>query len=528
MTIMRLKGPTFTIAMTMHRRDGGTGSTRVSNAVPLRKGDLTLAGLGNLAVWVGDTEKAIAVSALDMTTYVDGTLRGVAIQFDHSVDDGSDIAAEIRIGVPRGTIDITPTSPAPEDPSAVCVPTDAEFLSATGFYGMFEDFKSEAWIDANLATLYQNYVDLLKVEVPYQRSQYDGGNNNVAIDGGGYDFSKVAMQGWLLTGEVAFWDTALVIAEAFWSSGHGQDMDDPTFYQAHIHTPYNGHIRYGLAGSSTQRSDVDLVLDRWWNSLNTSDDPIDFGNPPAPNSTNAHAQAVGSTYYEPRITGKIVIVSELHRTIYDPAYSPYGTDSVVDLVDQWVDDQLTHEQSGGTWGGGAGTGLTLTNHDRDNGDGDPAIGVKLFMQHYLAWGLWLHHKNGGTHATDALAMIVDYVSSMHSATVAVPGTPAVWNGDAGFTDTQVYVRQTVLQDPNGFTADTELYDTEELFALAMTPWMLDYIENGTASRKTRYEAAMQAMYDNRADWESSTPAFAIKFMHQVFDPLHLIIQAAQS
>jgi hypothetical protein len=530
-------GEGLVIDAVIHPRNGSTGVTRVSNPVPLRVGDLPAGALSTISIHVLGVEQRIAVRALDMLENGDDSLRGVHVEFDYNVGDGSaDIVAEIRIGASRSTVDISPTEPATEDPDAICVPSDPEYLCATEFYGSMPGIKSKAFVDANYATLYRNRIDLLIDQVGFDREQFDAVTNRslVGFDGGGYNIGIAAVEAWLRTGSPAHYDTALMVSEYQWSSAHGNAMSGQSFYTANVHVVWNAHIRYGLCGSSNQRADVNLDTERWMAAYNVTDiagTPV-FNNAPAPTSANAHTHATQSPYYEGRIWGKTAMAMELHCLVYDPAYVPITlttptTSTVREFADVFVDMNLDHVDyvAGGA---ASGSGLNVTNHDLNNGDAEPAIGVKPWMDNYRHQGLYMHYLNGGAHAAAAIALIEDYAVTMDTFELTVPGTPLAFNGgDPTNPDTWAYVILTISQDPwYTESSDNPHFATEALNALASTADAITYIVSARSASKTRVAAGLQAAYDDRATWVDGTNSFQFKFRHQECENSHLVNRVA--
>jgi hypothetical protein len=127
-------------AFVVTRWDGSSGNVMVTGAIPLPPGTLTAATLQNFRVRdSGNTEKTIGVKALK-GTFPDGSLRSVAVQFQHSVTNNTPESFTVEFGATRGTSDFTYVEPiytsatmtvAAMNHKAVIIPDDADYWIST-------------------------------------------------------------------------------------------------------------------------------------------------------------------------------------------------------------------------------------------------------------------------------------------------------------------------------------------------------------------------------------------------------------
>ena len=228
------------VDMVIHR-PSGSGETLVSSGVMLPEGLLAAADLGTVVLTIGGTEKSIYVEALDIEPWEDGTMRGILLQFTHSVSAGSDIAAVLTVdGSPQEARDSRTTPPA--QPTALCVPSDPDYLVTTRMGGILPVMRTVAEVSAELPAAY--------AAIDTKLINYS--NNNVGAnvsgtwltDGGGYDVVLPEMQLWMRTGTLAHLIRAVNLS-------HASTLGNSDYYNGTgdaFYAAQNGRGVFGLFG----------------------------------------------------------------------------------------------------------------------------------------------------------------------------------------------------------------------------------------------------------------------------------------
>lgn len=85
------------ITVDLTRFDGGTGSCLVEGGVPLKPGLLQIDEADLVSLWISSVEQTVYTEILK-GTHPDGSARAVFIQSTQIVDDGSPVAAIVKIG----------------------------------------------------------------------------------------------------------------------------------------------------------------------------------------------------------------------------------------------------------------------------------------------------------------------------------------------------------------------------------------------------------------------------------------------
>ena len=132
--------PPSTIAAQIWRFDGNSGTVRVSSGFPLKPGMVTDANRDQLALFVADTEQAIAEQPM-RGRWPDGSYRSVGVQTVQTLTNGVPVVAELRINQgARTTTDLTWQEPVYDSGSAtiagmqnkaVIAPSDPQYVCDT-------------------------------------------------------------------------------------------------------------------------------------------------------------------------------------------------------------------------------------------------------------------------------------------------------------------------------------------------------------------------------------------------------------
>lgn len=97
------------IPLTINRLVAGTGTTLVSNGIPLAQGYLMPGATNTVRLFIGSTEQQIYCEALE-GRHSDGSVVSLLVQVNTTLTYGTPVTATLALGVARGTSDIAKTA----------------------------------------------------------------------------------------------------------------------------------------------------------------------------------------------------------------------------------------------------------------------------------------------------------------------------------------------------------------------------------------------------------------------------------
>ena len=233
----------LTVALAVHRVDGGTGSVLVSSGMPLCPGDLLPGSTNNVRVFVSGMEQNIYIEELK-GLHTDGSLVSVLIQFNYAVNDGTDVIGELRLGEARNTgNDITKTTP-PSEPLAVAVPSAASYLVNTNMFGLLTTAASTPSTPTDLVA----WQNKLETEGDIRVVNDTNSPFHYSVQ---YDRALGWWTHWLRTGDVKWHDRAV-----HWAVGWRNN-----FAPSYTHQPFDDSLlgmvlHYWLTGDTASRDAV--------------------------------------------------------------------------------------------------------------------------------------------------------------------------------------------------------------------------------------------------------------------------------
>jgi uncharacterized protein YjdB len=121
------------ISLVVQRFDGLSGSTLVSNTIPLPQGLLSASAVSNVRLYVAGAEQSIYVEPLT-ALHADGSLRALLVQFNYNLTSAP-LQGELVIGQTPGLPRLAKPTASRSAPNAVALPSDANYLVTTELMG---------------------------------------------------------------------------------------------------------------------------------------------------------------------------------------------------------------------------------------------------------------------------------------------------------------------------------------------------------------------------------------------------------
>jgi hypothetical protein len=193
------------IPLIVERFDAGTTPVLVSNAIPLTPGLLFPTQLNKVRMYVSNVEQSIHVELLE-GRHPDGSVRSVMVQFFSPVTAAASLPAELVIGQARGTTDLPKPSAGRSMPSAVALPTDADYLVGTNIVGP----TLTAAASAAQGIPWKQYEGDFKRWADYHwTAEGETGCNDY------YDRALIYYAAWARTGNVEWWRRGTRCAQTY-------------------------------------------------------------------------------------------------------------------------------------------------------------------------------------------------------------------------------------------------------------------------------------------------------------------------
>jgi hypothetical protein len=239
------------VAVAVHRRDGGTGTVLVSSGVPVPPGALRDNELDQVRVFVSGVEQAIHVEAL-AGRHPDGTVRSVLVQFHHAVNAGNDLSGEFRLGEARQTTDIAGVTP-PGNPAAVVQPAEPDYLVTTHLLGPLNTTAAIPEAPDDL----RDWQTTLETQGEIRFANDAGSPIHYALQ---YDRALGWFTHWLRSGDIRWYDRAID-----WAVGYVEHYLEPADYnfQPHNDALHGVALHYLLTGDPASRHAVGMVAYRF-------------------------------------------------------------------------------------------------------------------------------------------------------------------------------------------------------------------------------------------------------------------------
>jgi hypothetical protein len=250
------------VKLLVNRFDGGTGSVLVSNAIPLPQGQLRAEALNTVRLFVRGVEQALHVEALE-GRYKDGTMRSVMVQFNYPVESGAITEGELVIGSQRATSDIAKPAAARDLPLAAALPSDPNYLVATGLVGPTISADSIEMIGSSGRRYNDDFAKWADYHWTATADTWDPGYY--------YDRALVYYAAWARTGKAEYWYRGNRMAVAY-----RKGYLEPANYGASGHWSFveGLSLHYWLTGAEASRRAVAGLALNFWNQLGAGGMPM--------------------------------------------------------------------------------------------------------------------------------------------------------------------------------------------------------------------------------------------------------------